>query len=411
MRRHFLIALAAFVGCAGGSHSAGTSVRPLETRQKLLAGEPVRVVCFGDRVTGVYYHTGSRRAYTDMLGIALRKTSADAKVEMINAGISGHTTVNALARIDKDVLRHKPDLVTVMFGLNDMARVSVDDYRANLKTIVGKCRDIGAEVVLATPNNIVTTAGRPTEKLIVYCNVVRDVGRELGVPVCDCYQKMDVLRAADEFDWRLLMSDAIHPNMDGHKRIAEYLAESISGVSVSLGDTPPLSAITRTMKLLKAGKPVRVLAMPPMDMLITPALRQIAPDASIEITAWPTKGLSLAEFEADAETRVRKLKPDLVLIAVPRSAAAGSNEAFVKSYAWIMNWSLNFGPPTWDCVVVHPSVFDRNGVDLSRDNLIRRLVRAQDLTLIDRANDDVKDVSTILADWVRQQRDGDCPTR
>jgi lysophospholipase L1-like esterase len=406
MKRHFLFVLMASAVFTDGIYAADTSP-PLKTRQKLLTGKPVRIVCFGDSVTGIYYHTGSRRAYTTMLGIALRKTNADANVEMINAGISGHTTVNALARIDKDVLRHKPDLVTVMFGLNDMTRVSVADYRANLKTIVGKCRDIGAEVVLATPNNVVSTSSRPTKKLMLYCKVVRDVGRELAVPVCDCYQQMDALRAANDFDWRLLMSDAIHPNMNGHKRIAEYLARTISGKQVSLADVRPLPAIARTVSLLNAGKRVRVLAMTPMNTLITPALKQLAPDASIEVTAWPTDGLSLADIEARAKSRVRNMKPDLVLIAVPRSAAAKSDEAFVKSYAWIMNWSLNFGPPTWDCVVVHPSVFDRDGVDASHDNLIRRLVRAQDLMLIDRASDNAKDASTILGDWVRQQRGDD----
>lgn len=388
----------AFAVFADGMYAADTSTPPLKTRQKLLTGKPVRIVCFGDSVTGIYYHTGSRRAYTTMLGIALRKTNADANVEMINAGISGHTTANALARIDRDVLRHKPDLVTVMFGLNDMTRVSVADYRANLKTIVSKCRDIGAEVVLATPNNVVSTSSRPTKKLLLYCKAVRDVGRELGVPVCDCYQQMDALRAANDFDWRLLMSDTIHPNMDGHKRIAEYLARTISGIQVSLADIRPLPAIARTVSLLKAGKRVRVLAMPPMDTLITPVLKQLAPDASIEVTAWPTDGLSLVEIEASAKVRVRKLKPDLVLIAIPRSATAESDEAFMKSYAWIMNWSLNFGPPTWDCVVVHPSVFEQDRADTSRDDLVRRLVRAQD---IDRPNDSSADAATILADWIK----------
>ena len=388
-------------------HESKPSAQPLKTRKKLLSGSPVRIVCFGDSVTGIYYHTGSRRAYTTMLGIALRKTNADAKVEMINAGISGHTTVNALARIDTDVLRHKPDLVTVMFGLNDMARVSVADYRANLKTIVSKCRDIGAEVVLAPPNNVVSTSSRPTKKLLLYCQAVRDVGRELGVPVCDCYREMDGIRAANNFDWRLLMSDAIHPNMDGHKRIAEYFARTISGKNVSLADVRPLPAIAKTVSLLKAGKRVRVLAMPPMDTLIIPALKQLAPDSSIEVTAWPTDGLSLADIEASAKACVRTLKPDLVLSAVPRSAAAESDEAFAKSYAWVMNWSLNFGRPTWECVVVHPSVFDPDGKPASRDDLVRRLVRAQDLMLIDRGSENAKDTTTILGDWLRQQRGDD----
>jgi len=48
----------------------------------LQSGEtPVRVVCFGDSITGVYYHTGDRRAWCDMLGIALGKICPKAQIE------------------------------------------------------------------------------------------------------------------------------------------------------------------------------------------------------------------------------------------------------------------------------------------------------------------------------------------
>ena len=74
--------------------------RESDAREKLLTGGNVRVVCFGDSVTGVYYHTGSRRAYTDMLGVALSRIGPQSDVQMINAGISGNTTADGLARID-----------------------------------------------------------------------------------------------------------------------------------------------------------------------------------------------------------------------------------------------------------------------------------------------------------------------
>jgi lysophospholipase L1-like esterase len=382
-----------------------TTIGPeLKTRTKLLTGESVRVVCFGDSVTGVYYHTGSRRAYTDMLGIALRRAGPRAKVDMINAGISGHTTVNALARIDGDVLSHKPDLVTVMFGLNDMTRVSLENYRSNLKQIVTKCRDTGAEVVLATPNNVINTSSRPIDKLVQYCDVVREVGREMKLPVCDTYHELDAVRLHDRFDWRLLMSDAIHPNMDGHKRLATAIAQTITGLRISLDDAPaPQPAIAKTLALLREKKPIRVLAMPPFDKLIEPAIRELFPRAEMRVESWPVDGLSLAKIEQDAKTRVRKTKPDLVLIAVPRTAAAETDEAFVNSYAWIMNWSLNFGPPTWDCVVVHPSVAEPNAKSDQRGNLVQRLVGAQDLSLIDRPLGSKADTSSILRQWLRQQ--------
>jgi lysophospholipase L1-like esterase len=376
----------------------------LKTRKKLLSGEPVKVVCFGDSVTGVYYHSGSRRAYTDMLGIALQRASGSDNVEMINAGISGHTTVNALSIIDRDVLAHKPDLVTVMFGLNDMTRVSLDDYKANLKTIVEKCRSIGAEVVLATPNNVIDTSSRPTEKLVRYCDAVRKVGRELGVPVCDAYQKLSGVRANDAFGWRLLMSDPIHPNMAGHQRIAEQLAQTITGLNVSLANVlPSKPTLQRTVARIKANQPVRILAMSPFDSMIEPALKNVSETIEVEITSWSVEGLSVAQVEQQAKSKVRSMKPDLVLIAVPRSATAESDEAFAKSYAWIMNWSLNFGPPTWDCVVIHPSVANSTTAAEPRGDLIRQLARAQDLSLVDRRPGDDSEPAALLEKWFADQ--------
>ncbi|QDV66631.1 Arylesterase precursor [Rosistilla carotiformis] len=375
----------------------------LKTRQKLAAGKNVRVVCFGDSVTGVYYHTGSRRAYTDMLGIALRQAAPQANIEMINAGISGHTTENALARIDRDVIAHQPDLVTVMFGLNDMTRVPLEKYRENLKAIVQKCQAAGSEVVLATPNNVITTADRPTEKLIQYCDVIRHVGSELNVHVCDVYRELDAVREDAAFEWRLLMSDPIHPNMAGHKRIATCLAQSITRQRQSLDDVPaPANPVDRTLESLSEGKPVRILAMPPFDKSIAPALRTFYPDAEITVDAWPTEKLTLAEIEASAKGRVRSLKPDLVLISVPRSAASDSDEAFAESYAWIMNWSLNFGSPTWDVVVAHPAVTDLTSELTQRDDLVRRLVNAQDLSLIDRPAGSTATAEEILLQWLQQ---------
>jgi lysophospholipase L1-like esterase len=393
------VVLAFVPGVAAAEESAA-----LKIAAKLRSGEPVRVVCFGDSVTGVYYHTGGRRAYTDMLGIALRKAFSAADVTTINAGISGHTTANGLARLEKDVLAHKPALVTVMFGLNDMTRVPLDEYRANLKTIIEKCGAAGAEVLLATPNNVIDTSSRPTAKLITYCKAIHQVGHETGTPVCDCYAALELVRTNDALAWRLMMSDEIHPNMAGHKRIAESLAHSITGQDVSLADIPPPSdPLAKTLALLKANKLVKILAMPPLDEQIGAALKETAPEANLDITSWPTAGKSVGQIEKDAQVRVRTMKPNLVLIAVPRMAAFEPSESFIRSYSWIMNWSLSFGVQEWDCVVVHPAVIDPAHADEKQDALVRQLVRAQDLTLIDRAEGDKRPAAQLLSAWLQQQ--------
>ena len=377
----------------------------LETAAKIRRGEPVRIVCFGDSVTGVYYHSGSRRAYTDMLGHALKQSHRRANVTMVNAGISGHTTVNALARIETDVLAHKPTLVTVMFGLNDMTRVPLETYQENLVTIIRKCRAVGAELVLCTPNNVIDTSSRPTEKLLEYCQVVRQVARDQDVALWDCYNAFEQLRRRDAFAWRMLMSDEIHPNMDGHKRIAEGMARRITGRAISLADLPPpADALPNTVTHVRQKQPIKVMAMSPLDRMIGPIMQRLAPGSTLEIIPWPTEGKSLPELEEEARVQVRALKPDLVLLAIPRTAEAETREAYVKSYAWVMNWSLHFSTNQWDCIVIHPSVLEPARPALkSYDPLVRQLVAAQDLSLIDRGRRDNRSAEKIIQDWLTGQ--------
>jgi hypothetical protein len=98
------------------------------------------------------------------------------------------------------------------------------------------------------------------------------------------------------------------------------------------------------------------------------------------------------------------MKPDLVLIAVPRTAAADSREDFIHSYSWIMNHSLSFSHRQWDCVVIHPSVAAVADVAEARqDALVRRLVRAQDLHLVDRPKDSRAGPTEILQEWLGLQ--------
>lgn len=401
-RRAFWSAIACSVLC---SFALSQSVGADDAKPLLSLGEkPVTIVCLGDSVTGVYYHTGGRRAYPEMLEIAIKLAVPKANVTVINAGISGHTTQNGLERLDRDVLSKKPDLVTVSFGLNDMTRIPEDQFRKNLETIVARCREIKADVVLCTPNAVINTGGRPTEKLERYCDVIRVTARDLKLAVCDQYRAGDAQRTKDAWSWRLTLSDEIHPNMDGHKLMAEGLCRMITGKTVSLKDVgPPSPVISKTLELAKQSKPIRVLAMPPFDKLIGPAIKRQHPNAVVEVTAWPTEGKSLAELEQAANKTVRAMKPDLVVLAVPRAATAGSDEQFVKSYSWIMNWSLSFGLQEWDCFVVHPSVA-APGPMAPRDDLVRQLVKAQHLSLVDRKFGDDASAEDLLAKWLAEQR-------
>lgn len=377
---------------------------------KLAAGQPVTVVCLGDSVTGVYYHTGGRRAYPEMLELALRTAQPNAHVRVVNAGISGHKTADGLNRLQSDVLDHHPDLVTVMFGLNDLTALPLAGFRANLTEITRRCREAGAAVILCTPNSVIDTPSRPIPKLVEYGQAVREVAAELQIPVCDVYGAFETVRIRDPLAWRLLLSDEIHPNMDGHKLTAETLCRTITGRDVSLREEgPPQPLLPRVQARVKAGQPVRVLVMEPLDTLVVPAIQAVLPAATVGIQRWATAGQSLAQIEAAAKA-VRQTPPDLVVIAIPASVTPADptpSEESLRAHSWILNWSLSFGRQEWDVVVVAPSVLavDPTSAEQAADAFSRKMGHAQDLPVVAREPGDTSPPARILEAWFRKQCD------
>jgi acyl-CoA thioesterase-1 len=91
------------------------------------------IVCFGDSITegmsavtpGVVDKTKSYPAYFQ------EKVTAD----VINSGVSGETTAEALARIQTDLLDKDPDIVIICLGANDFFASDAADIDTTLATI------------------------------------------------------------------------------------------------------------------------------------------------------------------------------------------------------------------------------------------------------------------------------------
>lgn len=409
-KRHWLASLIGLVSLALASVAAAESKGLEKTKARLAAGEPTTIVCLGDSVTGVYYHTGGRRAYTDMLGIALRAAYPQAKLTMVNAGISGHTTKLGLDRLQRDVLDKRPHLVTIMFGLNDMVRGSAAEYQANLREIIRRVRDANAETLLCTPNGVIDSSGRPNAKLAEFCDALRAVGRELDVPVADCYAAYGEFQQRDPLAWRLLLSDAIHPNMDGHKFLAVEIARTISGQKADLSTVgPPAEPLAHVRQQLAAGKPLRVVAMTPFDEPVRAALAAVAPTAKLEIIPWPAAGQSLAQI-VEFGGKVRGLKPDLVVVAIPADATANAGapqqESAIQGYSATLNAALSFGLQEWDVIGLSPrlaAAAPRSAAEQTQDDFARRLIAAQDLTLVDRPANSQATAEQLLVEWFRER--------
>jgi acyl-CoA thioesterase I len=111
------------------------------------------ILDFGDSLTAGY-GLMPEQAFPARLEAWLRDHGAAARV--VNAGVSGDTTTDGLARLDW-ALADKPDLVILALGANDALRgIDPATVRANLDKILQKVKIAGAKVLilgmLAPPN-------------------------------------------------------------------------------------------------------------------------------------------------------------------------------------------------------------------------------------------------------------------
>jgi lysophospholipase L1-like esterase len=202
----------------------------------LAAEEPrVRVVTLGDSITrGVRAGVKAEETFSALHqdGLGKRKVAA----EVVNVGIGGERTDQALQRLARTVLALKPQVVVVMYGTNDSyvdrgqkeCRLSAEQYGANLRKLVAGIRKAGARPVLMTPpcwgkRAAPNGAGEhPNVRLEKYVRVCREVARETKVPLVDHYARWSkrLTEGGDPGEWT---TDQCHPNPRGHREIADAL--------------------------------------------------------------------------------------------------------------------------------------------------------------------------------------------
>lgn len=101
------------------------------------------------RNLGIHSWGGDSWTFEDVIITRLETLMTGATI--INEGVSGNTSAQLLARYDADILPNNSKYVMVLIGTNDWyGSVVVRDYLANIRSIVQKIRDDGAEPVLFT---------------------------------------------------------------------------------------------------------------------------------------------------------------------------------------------------------------------------------------------------------------------
>lgn len=141
---------------------------------------------------------------------------------VINGGVSGDTSGAALRRLPSLLEEHKPVLVLVALGGNDMLRhIPQQETIANLEKILALTKEQGAKtVLLATPNPSLMGAVFQHLSAADFYQKVADAQQ---VPLIE-----DAI--ADVISDPQLKGDPLHPNAAGHALLAEKIFESLKSI-------------------------------------------------------------------------------------------------------------------------------------------------------------------------------------
>jgi acyl-CoA thioesterase-1 len=135
--------------CLAANRQLSVGVRLPRTAARLKAGEPLRVVAVGSSSTTGLWVLSANATYPEVMRRELTGLRRDVRIEIVNSGRVGDTINGSIARFERDVLAHHPDLVVWQLGTNDVAwGGSANGLEEQVKRGIRTLTASGADVIL-----------------------------------------------------------------------------------------------------------------------------------------------------------------------------------------------------------------------------------------------------------------------
>jgi acyl-CoA thioesterase-1 len=180
----------------------------------LQAATPAKtVVCFGDSITAGYgLEDPASQSYPADLERLLAGRGYHYRV--VNQGVSGNTTKDAVARVNAIVALH-PDVVLVEFGGNDGLRgLSQEITRKNLDSVLTTLQAAHIRILLV---GITLPPNYGADYIQSFNAVFRDAAAKHHLPL------MPMLYDGVYSVPGTIQGDGIHPTVKGSQLIAEHM--------------------------------------------------------------------------------------------------------------------------------------------------------------------------------------------
>ncbi|WFU45422.1 SGNH/GDSL hydrolase family protein (plasmid) [Bradyrhizobium sp. CB82] len=198
------------------------------TAARLRSGEPLKIVAIGSSSTVGLWVFRSAATYPEVMRRELSRLRSNAKINVINSGRIGDTIPNNIARFERDVFAHAPDLVIWQLGTNDVAWGGRPDQGLKRSVLEGvrALKAGSADVVLMDLQyapQVLASASYPTME-----GIIADVAKQERVGLFSRFALMRNSINAGVAQSALVTWDGLHNTADGYDCIGRALARAIS---------------------------------------------------------------------------------------------------------------------------------------------------------------------------------------
>lgn len=193
--------------------------------KRAAKGESLVIGFLGGSITQGSLSSTPKTCYAYLVYEWWKKSFPNAAFSFVNGGIGGTTSHYGGARAWKDVLRYRPDIVTVDFSVNDDANEFFEEtYEGTLRRLLA-APSSPAVVVL---NNVFYDTGKNAQD---YHNRIAD---HYGIPhvsikdiVYPDVESGKIVRAD-------ITPDNLHPNDKGHRLVADEICKLLDSIKAEV---------------------------------------------------------------------------------------------------------------------------------------------------------------------------------
>lgn len=200
---------------------------PARFLARLEQSRSLKIVAIGSSSTAGAGASSPGNAYPDQLEDDLARLFPGHRIDVVNAGANGQEVPEMLARLDRDVLAHRPDLVIWQFGSNGLLRGRPpSELESGARIGIDRIRATGADVVLMDLQHAPRIDGTPARDEILA--MMARLGQSTGSAVFHRYRLMKSWAASLGGGYgRMVHPDQLHMTDDSYHCMAAELAASL----------------------------------------------------------------------------------------------------------------------------------------------------------------------------------------